>query len=51
MESLIGAYQQLYSGTPLSTYVSVQNAPVFLEGRGKFADITRDSRATGFSMA
>jgi hypothetical protein len=43
MESLIGAYQQLYSGTPLSTYVSVQNAPVFVEGRGKFADITRDS--------
>jgi len=43
MESLIGGYQQAYSGTPLSTYVSVQNAPVFVEGRGKFADITRDA--------
>lgn len=43
MESMIGGYQQLYSGTPLSTYVSVQNAPVFVEGRGKWADVTRNS--------
>jgi len=46
MESLIGAYQQWYSGTPLSSYLSVQNAPVFVEGRGEWADVTRDP-ATG----
>jgi hypothetical protein len=38
----IGLYQQLYSGTPISTYMSVQGAPVFLEGRGKVVDVARD---------
>lgn len=46
METLLGAYQVWYSGTPLSSYVSVWGAPVFVEGRGKYADVTRDP-ATG----
>ena len=44
METLIGAYQQWDSGTPLSTYVSVWGAPVFVEGRGQFANVTRGCR-------
>ena len=43
METLVGAFQQFYSGTPLSTYMSVLQAPVFLEGRGKWADISTDA--------
>ena len=46
METLLGGYQQWFSGTPLSSYVSVQGAPVFVEGRGNFANVTRDP-ATG----
>jgi len=46
METTFGAFQQLYSGTPLSSYISVWGAPVFVEGRGKFVDVTRDA-ATG----
>lgn len=42
----IGAYQQIYSGTPLTSYISVWGAPVFVEGRGGFVDVTRDA-ATG----
>ena len=38
----IGLFQQLYSGTPLSSYMSVAGAPVFVEGRGKFVQMTRD---------
>lgn len=44
--TMIGAFQQLYSGTPLSSYISVWGAPVFVEGRGQFVDVTRDA-ATG----
>ncbi len=44
--TLIGLYQQIYSGTPLSSYISVWGAPVFVEGRGNFIDVTRDP-ATG----
>jgi hypothetical protein len=40
--TVIGAYQQIYSGTPLSSYISVWGAPVFVEGRGKVVDITRN---------
>ena len=39
----IGLFQTLYSGTPLSSYMSVWGAPVFVEGRGKFVSVTRDS--------
>ena len=46
MESWLGINQVWYSGTPISTYVSVWGAPVFVAGRGKFADITPDP-ATG----
>jgi outer membrane receptor protein involved in Fe transport len=42
----IGLFQTFYSGTPLSSYISVWGAPVFVEGRGKFADVARDP-ATG----
>ncbi len=42
----IGLFQQVYSGSPLSSYESVWGAPVFVEGRGKWIDMTRDS-ATG----
>ena len=41
--TLFGAYQQLYSGTPLSSYISVWGAPVFVEGRGGFVNMTRDA--------
>jgi hypothetical protein len=44
-ETLIGLGQQWYSGTPLSSYVSVNGAPVFAEGRGKWIDLGQD--ATG----
>src|SRR5260370_33169159 len=40
--TVFGAYQQLYSGTPLSSYISVWGAPVFVEGRGGYIDVTRD---------
>jgi hypothetical protein len=39
----IGLFQQIYSGTPLSSYMSVAGAPVFVEGRGKFVQMTRDT--------
>jgi hypothetical protein len=42
----IGLFEQIYSGTPLSSYISVWGAPVFVEGRGKFVNMTRDP-ATG----
>jgi len=42
----VGVYQYVYQGTPLSTYVSIWGAPVFLEGRGKTVQLTRDP-ATG----
>jgi hypothetical protein len=38
----IGLFQTIYSGTPLSSYISVWGAPVFVEGRGKFVNLTRD---------
>ena len=38
----IGGFQQVYSGTPLSSYISVWGAPVFVEGRGGYIDVTRD---------
>ncbi len=44
--TVFGLYQQIYSGSPLSSYISVWGAPVFVEGRGKFVDFTRDT-ATG----
>ncbi len=46
LNTMLGAYQQAYSGTPLTSYISVWGAPVFVEGRGKFVDVTRDP-ATG----
>jgi hypothetical protein len=39
----IGLFQQIYSGTPLSSYISVWGAPVFVEGRGKWVPVTRDA--------
>ena len=38
----IGAFQQIYSGTPLSSYISVWGAPVFVEGRGSYINVSRD---------
>jgi hypothetical protein len=37
-----GLFESIYSGTPLSSYMSVWGAPVFVEGRGKFVNVTRD---------
>ncbi|HLK65511.1 MAG TPA: TonB-dependent receptor [Bryobacteraceae bacterium] len=42
LNTVIGLFQQVYSGTPLSSYESVWGAPVFVEGRGKFVNMTRD---------
>jgi hypothetical protein len=39
----LGLYEQIYSGTPLSTYMSVWGAPVFVEGRGNWVNVTRDA--------
>ena len=44
--TVAGLFEQIYSGTPLSSYISVWGAPVFVEGRGKFVSVTRDP-ATG----
>jgi hypothetical protein len=38
----LGIFQQIYSGTPVSSYESVQNAPVFVEGRGKYVPLSLD---------
>src|SRR5260370_26648179 len=46
MEPWVGFDRVWYTGTPISTYVSVWGAPVFVAGRGKFADIRPDP-ATG----
>lgn len=43
VNAMIGGFQQIYSGTPLSSYISVWGAPVFVEGRGNFVDVTRDA--------
>ena len=40
--TVVGLYQQVYSGSPLNSYISVWGAPVFVEGRGKFVDVTRN---------
>jgi hypothetical protein len=42
METMIGGFQQWYSGTPLTSYMSVWGAPVFVDNRGQVADVTRD---------
>jgi Carboxypeptidase regulatory-like domain/TonB-dependent Receptor Plug Domain len=42
-ETMLGAYQQWYSGTPLSSYISVYAAPVFVANRGGFVNLTRDA--------
>jgi hypothetical protein len=39
----IGLYEQIYSGTPLSSYISVWGAPVFVAGRGQFVPLSLDS--------
>jgi hypothetical protein len=45
LNTVLGIFQQAYSGTPLSSYISVWGAPVFVEGRGEFVKMTRDSAA------
>jgi hypothetical protein len=42
-ETSFGGFQQWYSGTPLSSYISVWGAPVFVEGRGNWANVTTDA--------
>ncbi len=43
LNTMLGLFQQIYSGTPVTSYISVWGAPVFVEGRGKFVDLTRDA--------
>jgi hypothetical protein len=50
METSIGGFQQIYSGTPLSSYISVWGAPVFTEGRGQFANVTRDPTTGNWTL-
>jgi hypothetical protein len=45
-ETMLGAYQQWYSGTPLSTYMNVDGNPVFVEGRGKWVNYTQNASGT-----
>lgn len=44
--TLLGAYQQWYSGTPLTSYMSVWGAPVFIGNRGQWVDVTKDASGT-----
>ena len=48
--SMIGFYQQAYSGTPLSSYASVWGTPIFIEGRGNYVDMTRDPSTGNFVL-
>jgi hypothetical protein len=48
--TMIGGYEQIYSGTPLSTYISVWGAPVFVDGRGGYAQVTRDPSTGNFVL-
>ncbi len=48
METVLGAFQQLYSGSPLSSYESVWGAPVFVEGRGNWVNMTVDPTTGDF---
>ena len=41
--TMLGASQAVYSGTPLTSYLTVEGAPAFVEGRGKWVDFTRDA--------
>jgi hypothetical protein len=52
MTTDLGIYQYVYSGSPLSSYTSVNpdGGPVFTEGRGNFINLTRDP-ATGNIVA
>ncbi|MBZ5685076.1 MAG: TonB-dependent receptor [Acidobacteriia bacterium] len=50
METLLGGYQVWYSGSPLTSYMSVWGAPVFVEGRGNFVDVTRDPTTGDFVL-
>ena len=50
-ETLLGAYQQWYSGTPLSAYINVDGAPVFAEGRGKMAVITQNATTGAWTVS
>ncbi len=43
LNTVFGIFQQIYSGTPNTSYMSVWGAPVFVEGRGKFVNMTQDS--------
>jgi len=47
--TLLGGYQQIYSGTPVTSYISVWGAPVFTEGRGNYVPITRDNTTGNWS--
>ena len=40
--TVFGLFEQAYSGTPVSSYISVWGAPVFVEGRGNFVQMSRD---------
>src|ERR1017187_6146179 len=42
LNTVVGLFEQIYSGTPLSSYISVWGAPVFVEGRGNWVNMTRD---------
>jgi hypothetical protein len=41
--TVFGLFEQVYSGTPVTSYLSVQGAPVFVEGRGEFVKMSTDA--------
>ena len=41
--TVFGLFEQAYSGTPISSYISVWGAPVFVEGRGNWVDMTSNN--------
>jgi hypothetical protein len=42
MSTSFGGFQQVYSGTPLSSYTSLWGAPQYIDGRGNWVDFTQD---------
>lgn len=46
METTLGLFQQVYQGTPITSYLSVWGAPVFTYQRGTFVDLTQNADGT-----
>ncbi len=50
METILGGYQQWYSGSALSTYVDVFGMNTEVEGRGNWVDVTTDASRQNYVL-